>query len=57
MHTLTLYGCEGITDVSALGSVHTLYIDNCPGISYINVSALIALGSVHALTFNPADED
>jgi hypothetical protein len=26
VHTLTLYDCDGVTDVSALGTVHALTI-------------------------------
>jgi len=46
LQTLRLYKC-GITDVSALGTVHTLTLDRCQGITDVG-----ALGSVHTITID-----
>ena len=42
--SLSLYGCSGVTDVSALGNVHTLIINDCHGVTDVS-----ALGKVHTL--------
>ena len=42
--SLTLYRCDGVTDWSALGKVHTLIIYDCHGVTDVS-----ALGKVHTL--------
>jgi len=43
--SLTLVCCNGVTDVSALGGVHTLTLKICDGVTDVS-----ALGGVHTLT-------
>jgi hypothetical protein len=47
VHTLTLYYCPDLVDVSALGGVHTLTLYGCHCV--VDVSAL---GGVHTLSLN-----
>jgi hypothetical protein len=42
---LDLSGCPGVTDVSALGSVHTLVLRHCPRVKDVSM-----LGNVKRLT-------
>jgi hypothetical protein len=42
--SLLFQNCDGISDISALGNVHTLYLYNCK-----NISDVSALGNVHTL--------
>ena len=44
------FGGENITDVSALGNVHTLNLSNCDNITYVS-----ALGKVHTLNLSNCD--
>ena len=44
IHTLDLSFCQGVTDVSMLGTVHTLNLWNCRGVTDVSM-----LGSVHTL--------
>jgi Leucine-rich repeat (LRR) protein len=44
VNNLTLCGCQGITDVSSLGRVHTLDLSQCR-----NISDISALKNVHTL--------
>ena len=50
LHTLVLYGCSGLRDISGLGecrSLHTLDLNSCYGLS--DISALGGCGSLHTL--------
>ena len=44
---IDLSWCSGVTDVNALGEVHTLDVSHCRGV--IGVSALV--GKVYTLTY------
>ena len=42
---LNIYsGCRGLTDVSSLGSIHTLYLSHCQGVTDVS-----SLGGVYSL--------
>jgi hypothetical protein len=53
---LTLRFCDEITDVSALGRVHTLTLQHCRGIT--DISALFAVRSlnIYGCMFVPASQ-
>ena len=51
LHTLRLFTCTGVTDISALAgcaSLHTLHLDGCSSVT--DVSALVACASLRTLT-------
>ena len=49
--SLDLSRCENITDVSALGNVHTLDLSHCE-----NITDVSALGNVHELDLSYCDK-